>query len=278
MYDINLFEQIYKKNFLQQGAQLGGILQSEVALNKDQIEEYLEQFKIRHSGPKHAGLPMVLPKMLKWTTTEPSPRDMQWAEAVNLSSSQLLQIYGISDAKLGRADIGNRNTADAMDVTFNREVIQTRVDTIVSKINTEFLPIYPQQTDQLYFSASFDDPVPGDGEMQLKKENQDMQNGIITPNEIRESRRLKPFGKYGDQIYKAINLMPVDPMAATLEISQDDADKFGFVGPEEQAALDQKTAEAQAAAKPDGEGKAGAGDAVGNGKGAAKGKSGQNGK
>lgn len=237
-YDINLYEQIYKKNFLQQGGQLGGILQSEVALNKDQIEEYIEQFKIRHSGPRHAGLPMVLPKMLKWTTTEPTPRDMQWAEAINLTASQILQIYGISDAKLGRADIGNRNTADAMDVTFNREVIQSRLDIVEAKLNTEFLPIYPRQTDALYFSAEFDDPVPSDGEAQLKREDQDLKNGIRTPNEIRKDRNMSPFGKYGDQVYKALNMIPIDPMAATLEISQDDMDKLGFVNPKEQAEID----------------------------------------
>lgn len=246
-YDINLFEQIYKKNFLEQGAQLGGILQSEVALSKEQIEEYLDQFKVRHAGINKAGLPMVLPKMLKWTTTEPTPRDLQWAEAINMTQSQILQIYGISDAKLGRADIGNRNTADAMDVTFNREVIQSRCDTFESKINSDFLPIYPRQTDDLYLSVKFDDPVPADTEMQMKKDHQDIQDGIITRNELREKRKLKPFGKFGRVVYMRLSDIAVDVEAEdTLEIAQDDADKLGFISPEEQAKLDAEAAEQQA--------------------------------
>jgi hypothetical protein len=242
-YDINLFESIYKRNFLQQGAQLGGILQSEVALSKDQIEEYLEQFKIRHSGMNKAGLPMVLPKMLKWTTTEPTPRDLQWVEAMKLTEGQILQTYGISDAKLGRADIGNRNTADAMDVTFNREVIQSRLDVNAAKINTDFLPIYPGQSEEIYFCAKYDDPVPADGEAQLKRDHQDISDGVKTRNELREERKVKPFGKFGDQIYVPLAQLPVDPWnEAALEISQDDADKLGFVDPEEQAELDAKAA------------------------------------
>ncbi len=243
-----MFEHIYKKNFLAQGAQLGGILQSEVALSPDQIKEYLDIFRERHGGPGKAGLPMVLPKMLKWETTEPSPRDMQWAEAVNLTNSEILQLYGISDAKLGRADIGNRNTADAMDVTFNREVIQSRLDIQTSKLNTEFIPVYPGQTDALFFTHRFDDPVPGDGELAMKRENQDLINGVRTPNEIRASRNdkhLGKFGKYGDQVYKPINMLPVDPSAATLEISQDDADKLGYIAPEDQAKLDADAAATQ---------------------------------
>lgn len=251
-YDINLFEQIYKRNFLQQGAQLGGILQSEVALNRNQIEEYLDQFKLRHSGINKAGLPMVLPKMLKWTTTEPTPRDMQWAEAINLTASQILQIYGISDAKLGRADVGNRNTSDAVDATFNREVVQSRCDVFNSNLNSGFLPIYPGQSDKLYLSARMDDPVPADTEAQMKKEKQDLELNVTTPNEIREKRKVKPFGKFGNQVFVPLAKVAVDPWdEGKLELSQDDADKLGFISAEEQQALDQATAEAAAAAKPD---------------------------
>lgn len=240
-YDINLYEQIYKKNFLEQGAQLGGILQSEIALSKEQIEEYLDQFKIRHQGINKAGLPMVLPKMLKWETTEPTPRDMQWAEAINMTQSQILQIYGISDAKLGRADIGNRNTADAMDVTFNREVIQARCDTFNSKMNSDFMPIYPRQTDTLYLTSKCDDPVPADTEMQMKKDHQDLTDGVVLVNELREKRGEKPFGKYGEMVWKQVTMTAFDPHAATLEIAQDDG-----VSPQAQLASDEKLAASKA--------------------------------
>lgn len=204
-YDINLYEKVYKRNFLKQGAQLGGILQAETNLSKDQIEEYLHQFQTRYSSPRKAGIPMVLPKMLKWTTTEPTPRDIQWCETVKQTDSDILQIYGISDAKLGRADIGNRATADAMDVTFNREVIQSRLDVKTQKLNTDFLPVYPKQTDASYFTCGFDDPVPSDGEMALKREDQDLKNSLYTRNEIRKKRGDKPMGKFGDIVFEQQN-------------------------------------------------------------------------
>lgn len=249
-YDINLYEQVYKRNFLQQGAQLGGILQSETSLSKEQIEEYIDQFKHRHSGMGKAGLPMVLPKMLKWTTTEPTPRDLQWAEAIGITQSQILQIYGISDAKLGRADVGNRNTADAMDVTFNREVIKSRLDMLTASMNTDFLPIYPQQTETMYFVSQFEDPVPADSEQNMKKEAQDLTMNVITRNEVREARGIKPMGKFGDQVYVPLTHIAVDPFDAKLELSQDDKELLGFIDPEEQAAMDLAQAEAEAKANP----------------------------
>lgn len=197
-YDINLFEHIYKRNFLKQGAQLGGILQSEVALTKEQIQEYLDQFESRHRGPKKAGLPIVLPKMLKWTTTEPTPRDLQWVETIKATSSDIYEIYGISDSKLGRADVGNRATADAMDVTFNREVIQSRLDLRSTKLDSDFLPIYPGQSDKIHFCVYFDDPVPEDREYTLRQERQDVMLNIRTKNEIRAMRGVDKFGKYGE--------------------------------------------------------------------------------
>ncbi len=199
-YDINLFEHIYKRNFLKQGAQLGGILQSEVALSKEQIEEYLEQFEAKHRGPARAGLPIVLPKMLKWHTTEPTPRDLQWVETIGATSSDIYEIFGISDSKLGRADVGTRATADAMDVTFNREVIQSRLDLKRSQLDTNFLPIYPGQTDDLYFCAQFDDPLPEDREYALRQERQDVQEGIRTRNEIRAKRGDEVWGTVGNMI------------------------------------------------------------------------------
>lgn len=216
-YDINLFEQIYKSNFLQQGSQLGGILQSDVALSKDQIDEYLDQFASRHSGVRKAGLPMILPKMLKWTTTEPTPRDIQWVEAIGVTESQMLQIYGVSDAKLGRADVGNRATSEAVDVTFNREVIQSRLDVKISKLNSDFLPIYPGQKDHLFFSAHFDDPVPADNAAALIQENQDVTLGIISRNEIRKKRKLQPLGAWGDIAITQANNLLINMDDATLE-------------------------------------------------------------
>jgi HK97 family phage portal protein len=254
-YDINQFEMIYKRNFLAQGAQLGGILQSEVALSKDQIEEYLEQFKTRHQGLEKAGLPMVLPKMLKWTTTEPTPRDLQWVEAMKLTESQILQIFGVSDAKLGRADIGNRNTSEAVDVTFNREVIKSRLDARQSKMNTDFLPIYKGQTDKLYFSVEYEDPIPADTDLQMKREKQDIDLNVITRNELRKKRGEQPMGKFGDQVWMPLTHVAVDPFEQKLELSQDDADKLGFVDPKEQAKLDA----AVAAAKPKNDNKDGKG-------------------
>lgn len=246
-YDINQFEMIYKKNFLEQGAQLGGILQSEVALSADQIKEYLEQFKSRHGGLHKAGLPMVLPKMLKWETTEPTPRDLQWVEAMKLTESQILQIFGVSDAKLGRADIGNRNTSDAVDVTFNREVIKSRLDARQSKLNSDFLPIYPGQTDKLYFSAEYDDPVPADTELQMKREAQDITMNIVTRNELRQKRGEAPMGKFGDQVLVPITHIAMDPWdEGKLEISQDDA-----ISPKEQADIDSENAKLEAQAAKD---------------------------
>lgn len=256
-YDINLYEQIYKRNFLTQGAQLGGVLQSETALSKTQIEEYLEQFKNRHAGFGKAGLPLILPKMLHWTTTEPTPRDMQWAEAINLTQSQILQIYGISDAKLGRADIGNRNTADAMDVTFNREVIKSRCDHIGASLNSDFLPIYPKQTEGLYFIAEFDDPVPGDTEQQLKRERQDIELNVVTRNEQRRARKLPELGKFGDQVFMPLTHVALDPFATTLELSQDDKEDLGFISPEKQAELDKQAAETAAKLKTPADGESG---------------------
>lgn len=254
-YDINLYEQIYKSNFLQQGSQLGGILQSDVALSKDQIEEYLDQFESRHRGVRKAGLPMILPKMLKWTTTEPTPRDIQWVEAIGVTESQMLQIYGISDAKLGRADIGNRSTAEAMDVTFNREVIQSRLDVKTHKLNSDFLPIYPGQTDSLYFSARFDDPVPADNEAALKQENQDITNGVVTRNEIRAKRKLQPFGKIGDMFIVQKNNAFIDSMGTEIQDQMTPGAMDEFEAQQAQKQLDAKAAEKKAA-----DAKLGAGD------------------
>jgi hypothetical protein len=175
--------------------------------------------------------------MLKWTTTEPTPRDMQWAEAINMTQSQILQIFGISDAKLGRADIGNRNTADAMDVTFNREVIKSRLDLLTASLNADFLPVFPKQSEKLYFSVEFEDPVPADSEQNMKKEAQDLTMNVITRNEVRTQRGLKPMGKFGDQVYVPLTHIAVDPFDTKLELSQDDKELLGFIDPEEQAQI-----------------------------------------
>lgn len=248
-YDINLFEQVYKRTFLEQGAQLGGILQSEVALSKEQIEEYIDQFESRHRGVRKAGLPIVLPKMLKWTTTEPTPRDLQWVETMSATESMLLQIYGISDAKLGRADIGNRSTAEAMDVTFNREVILSRLDVKRSKLNTDFLPIYGEGKDTQFLSCEFDDPVPADGELALKREDQDLKNQVITRNEVRKNRKITPYsGKFGEVVTFQKNNLVVDPSSAEIK----DITVPGAM--EEHAAKMKEKSDEAAAAKLEGQG------------------------
>lgn len=223
-YDINLFELIYKKTFLEHGAQLGGILQTSILMTQEQIDEYLEQFKTRHRGPDKAGLPLILPPSLQWHQTEPTPRDLQWAETVALTDQQILQIYGVSDAKLGRADIGNRATAEAMDAAFNKEVVQSRLDTIQSKLDSDFIPIYPGQTDLRHFDVEFGDPVPADSLLELKREEMDVRNRIRTRDEIRADRGEDPMGRYGELVEVPMGVDLVDPVTAesVLEPEMDD--------------------------------------------------------
>lgn len=213
-YDIGIerSEKRYKLNFLQQGAQLGGILQTEKNLTREEIAEYAEQFQTRHGGPSQAGKPMILPRGMSWETTEPTPRDLQWVETLGVTKADILQAYGVSEAKLGNAEVGNRATAEAMDVTFNREVIRPRLQLVKHTLEEDFLPIYPGQADRKFFEVDYPNPVPEDREFELEQEKHDLEQGVRSRNEIREERGLDPLqGELGEAHTLPISVQVLDP-------------------------------------------------------------------
>ena len=94
----------------------------------------------------------------------------------------------------------------------------------------------------------------------MAKERQDIELNVITRNEVRTQRGVKPMGKFGDQVFVPLTHVAVDPFETKLELSQDDKELLGFIDPAEQAqiAADAKAkadseAEAAAGKKKDGE-------------------------
>lgn len=102
---------LFNNAFFVHGAQLGGVLTSDKALNPRQVKEIREQFEARHGGVTKAFKTAVLEGGVKFTETGVRQRDMQFIQLRHMSRDIILAVLGVPKSEVGVLEDVNRATA-----------------------------------------------------------------------------------------------------------------------------------------------------------------------
>lgn len=212
-YDIDEAHKKYQRHFFDHGAQLGLVLATEQDLDDEVAEQVLEDFMARYSGVENSWLPIVMGGGLKATPIAAANKELEAVSLMEFTRDDLLSTFGVPKTKLGLAENVNRASAEALDVTFNRETINPRLRSFEEQIEVDLITDYPQPTDEdTRLEAAFDNPVPEDRDFLLTETKELAAAGLLKGNEGRSRHRLKPFtGPYGDQVQVALGITMVDP-------------------------------------------------------------------
>ena len=194
-YSVDTGDEIRRFNwqFFKQGARLDGVIEGAVGAGK--VEDVYDMLTEGHyKGTDTAWLPLVLPQGLKFTPTQATAKDFEFAALAGFTEDDVREGYGVPKGMLGTVtDVSLGNLRALMTVAVEN-AIRPELRTISEHIELELLnrQEFPNQTDERYFAFDFEDPTPGDPDQKRLQIESDLKAGVITINEERATRNLPP--------------------------------------------------------------------------------------
>lgn len=203
--DIDNFSEDYNRNFYYNSAMPGSILQTENKL-RPEVKKYLKhQVDKLYGGVSNAHKTLLLEQGLKWERMQISQKDMDFLEQQRFSRDKILGIFRVPKSALGITDDVNRANAEATDYVFAKRTIKPKMKRLIEQLNEFLVPLFTG-SEGLYLD--FDDPVPENDELVIKKYESGLKAGYYTINEVRDAEGKEPIGPEGDVVYLPANLVP----------------------------------------------------------------------
>jgi HK97 family phage portal protein len=123
------------------------------------------------------------------------PKEMAYLKGHKITKSEIYCAYGVPETK-GDLSAANRASAQVAEYQYMKDSIKPRLIRIENKFNNEFMPRYDSR-----LFVEFDNCVPQDVEMEVKKQETYLKGGVLTINEIREEMGLPPV-EWGNEPQK----------------------------------------------------------------------------
>ena len=200
--------QDWNKRFFQNGAMPGLILETEQT-DETMIKLLRETFEDRFQGQDKAHKTAVLPRGVKIADKgNLSQKDMDFSELLVKMRDAILAAFGVPAVilGLGLGETINRASAETLEYVFALHTIKPKMRRFVMFLNAFLVSRYEDD-----LVLDFDDPVPANEELKIKKFESALGSnkpGYLTVNEIREELGFEP-AENGDVLYGPVFIGPL---------------------------------------------------------------------
>jgi len=193
--DIHTFAQEWNRNFFFNSAIPGLVFTTEKKLNEKVIKRFITQWQASYGGRAKSNKIAFLGSGFKLDKTTMGTKEMDFADQQRLMRDDILAVFKVPKSILGLTEDVNRASAKATNISFMERVITPRMMKFVGCLTEFLLPMYEEKN--LFFD--FTDPAPEDVEIKLKKYENALKYGWLTPNEVRAEENLEPLDG-GDEL------------------------------------------------------------------------------
>lgn len=136
----------FNESFMDNGADPGGTLTSEVAISDEQQRQIRRAWEDRHQGALKRGRIAVLSNGLRYEPLTVSQTDMQFLEGRQWNREEILAVYGVPKQEVGLIDDVNRATAEVT----ARKWWQNRLIPRVTRIQRAFTRFFIRESGVAY--------------------------------------------------------------------------------------------------------------------------------
>ena len=191
--------------FFKNEAKPSGIITYDFDLPDAQIERIKSQWDNSHRGTDNAHKIAILTGKAKYQDVGFSQKDMDFLEQRRYARDEILTIFRVPLAVLNPDESINRATAEAANAVFFERVVEPKMLQIINTLNEFFLKQF-DATGKYFFD--YNNSSPRNLEADLLRYQNGIQNGWLTPNEVREENGRDPFDG-GNAFYLPFNLAQI---------------------------------------------------------------------
>jgi HK97 family phage portal protein len=153
-------------------------------LDKNTMADVQKQWDRVVRGWGRAGKTKVMDQDFKFIPISLAPKELDFAEGRKWLRGVIANAFGVPEDLL-TTENANRASSNVAISNYMRFSIKPRLKRIEEKLNNNLIKMYD---DNLFFK--FDNPIPNDEALEVKREQTDLQMGVLTINEVRDSRGL----------------------------------------------------------------------------------------
>jgi HK97 family phage portal protein len=179
-----------------------GVLQTELALNQDQVRRLRDSWDAQSQG-FNAGKTPILTSGLKWQQVSMSSQDAQLIEANNMTVQNISAVFGVPLALINSMQQATYNNTEQLISHWLATGLGWTVSLIEQALESAFELSADEQIDldeKILLRANFKDRMDALGSGIL--------NGIYAPNEARQVEGLAPIDG-GDKPYLQQQMIPI---------------------------------------------------------------------
>lgn len=169
--DSSKYSAEWNRNFFENSAEPGGVIEVDHKMGDEEFEEMRERWSASHRGVSKAHRIAILEAGAKYVARGFTQRDMQFAELRTVSRDVIMEAFGYPKHMAGISTDVNRANAEAAEYMFSKWRIVDRLDRWKAMLNFELLPMYGRRGEGLEFD--YESPV---------SENSDARNAAVTAN------------------------------------------------------------------------------------------------
>lgn len=152
-------------------------------MSKEQREKLKESVERAHNGQNNQHKLMLLFGNMDIDTLSTSPKDMDFSRQQEMTRDKILALFRVPKAIVSQTEGVNFASAKTAQYIFARWTMKPKMERLVEQLNEFFIPMFPN-SERLFLD--YDNPVPEDEELLLKKYENGLTNGWLTINEVRE--------------------------------------------------------------------------------------------
>jgi HK97 family phage portal protein len=152
----------YRRNFFQNSANPGGIIQVEqdTNLSDEEFEELSERWAEQHRGVRNAHRVAIIERG-KWVQNDTSLKDMQFVEMRADDRDVVYEGYRTSKSLMGVTEDVNRANAEANEYVYAKWNLTPKLVRIRDALNYFYLPMFTTAANGEY-TWDYDNPIPSD--------------------------------------------------------------------------------------------------------------------
>lgn len=211
VFSTSLGAQKYSKTWFEKGATVGGIITFPLPLSKEQREMVDKKITDAHSGAANAGSVMVLDAGADFKAITVGPKDAHVVDFANLSTIQVSQLFKIPLHLLSQLDRSTFSNMEQQNQDFVVHCLQPWAKKIQEEFTTKLFTTSEVRNRRRFFAFDLEPLQMGDMQAQAAFFSSAIQNGWMTPNEVRAKKNLNKIDG-GDKLFIQQNMAPMDAL------------------------------------------------------------------
>lgn len=186
----------YGSLLFKNGSRPGGILSTDQKLDSDQISNLREQWDATQGGD-NAHRAAILSGGLQWTTVSMTPEDAQFIETRKFERSEIAGIFRVAPYKIGDLERATFSNIEHQGLSHVTDTLMPIITKIENRVNVSLIPRADRNT--LFSKMNVSALLRGDMKARADFYSKQLQNGAMSPNEIRALEDMNP--REGGDIY-----------------------------------------------------------------------------